>query len=70
MFFIGIKETLFLDKSSILCFSACEEDSIIDDIKIGIVEIEGITDSVEFVLKTYAEAVDFIIKLREWKYGK
>lgn len=65
-----IKETLFLDKSSILCFSACEEDSIIDGIKIGIVEIDGITDSVEFVLKTYAEAVDFIIKLREWKYGK
>jgi hypothetical protein len=65
-----IKETIFIDKNSILCFNACEEDAIDDLGKIGIVEINGITTDVSFVLKSYEEAQDFITKLKNWKYER
>lgn len=64
----NIKETLFIDKDSILSFSATEEEAIDDLGKIGIIELTSHCAVISFVVKTHKEAEDFITKIKDWKY--
>ena len=63
-----VVETVYMERSTIQGLSACEKESSVDGVKVGVIQIESPSTQMFLTMNTYEEARNFVNLLRDWKF--